>query len=134
MGRKGRYDMTSRGLQRVMVLRCLGLLSWAAWASEADFTVASYNLENYLDVPIGSRPVKPEESRAKVQESLLLMRADVLAMQEVGSAGALLKLREALRRGGFPIPSLRLSPSSGPTRLGAHRVLHDQVGSRTSSS
>jgi endonuclease/exonuclease/phosphatase family metal-dependent hydrolase len=77
-------------------------------AAEAEFTVASYNLENYLDVPIGSRPVKPEESRAKVQESLLTLRADVLAVQEVGSAGALLALREVLKHGGLDYPHWEL--------------------------
>lgn len=85
---------------------CLGFCG-GLWA-EAEFTVASYNLENYLDVPIGSRPVKTEESRAMVQESLLTLRADVLAVQEIGSVGALLKLRDDLKLQGLDYPHWEL--------------------------
>jgi len=89
---------------RILVLGWLWLGCCGVPAIEAEFTVASYNLENYLDAPMGSRPVKPEVSRAKVHESLLSLRADVLALQEVGSLSALLKLRDALHRGGLDYP------------------------------
>jgi endonuclease/exonuclease/phosphatase family metal-dependent hydrolase len=93
-----------------------GLWGWAGlwwWCcgvlgAPAEFTVASYNLENYLDVPIGSRPVKTEESRAVVQVSLLTLRADVLALQEMGSVGALLKLRDDLKLQGLDYPHWEL--------------------------
>jgi endonuclease/exonuclease/phosphatase family metal-dependent hydrolase len=81
---------------------CLGFCG-GLWA-EAEFTVASYNLEGYLDVPVGSRPAKSEVSLAQVHESLLTMRADVVALQEMGSVGALLKLRQALKQGGLDYP------------------------------
>ena len=81
---------------------CLGICG-GLWA-EPEFTVASYNLEGYLEAPVGSRPAKPELSRAKVHESLLTLRADVVALQEVGSVGALLKLRQALEQGGLDYP------------------------------
>jgi endonuclease/exonuclease/phosphatase family metal-dependent hydrolase len=73
--------------------------------SAADiFRVASFNVENYLDAPAGTRPIKSEESRAKVRESVLAMRPDVLAIQEMGSTNALLELRDALKRDGLDLP------------------------------
>jgi endonuclease/exonuclease/phosphatase family metal-dependent hydrolase len=72
--------------------------------AEVEFTVATYNLESYLDEAVGTRPVKSEVSRAKVHASLLAIRADVVALQEVGSPGALNGLREALKLGGLEYP------------------------------
>jgi endonuclease/exonuclease/phosphatase family metal-dependent hydrolase len=71
---------------------------------QESFTVASYNLEGYLIAATESRAAKPEPARRKVHESLLLMRADVVALQEVGSAKALLGLRDALKGGGLEYP------------------------------
>lgn len=65
------------------------------------FTVATYNLENYLDAPVGDRAAKSPESRAKVREAILAMRPDVLAIQEIGRPSALLELRAALRADGL---------------------------------
>ena len=73
----GGRSMTRRNWRRVWVLGWLWMGCCGVFAAEAEFTVASYNLENYLELPIGSRPVKPEDSRAKIQESLLTLRADV---------------------------------------------------------
>ncbi len=100
--------MTRRNWRRIWVLGWLWMGCCGAFAAEAEFTVASYNLENYLDVPIGSRPVKTEESRAMVQVSLLTLRADVLAVQEMGSVGALLKLRDDLKLQGLDYPHWEL--------------------------
>jgi endonuclease/exonuclease/phosphatase family metal-dependent hydrolase len=69
-----------------------------------NFTVASFNLENYTDVPSGNRPVKSGASRAKVRESILAMRADVLGLQEIGRTNALLELRSALKAEGLDYP------------------------------
>jgi len=33
------------------------------------FRVATYNVESYLDQPLGGRPVKSAEARAKVREA-----------------------------------------------------------------
>ena len=68
------------------------------------FRVASYNLENYVDVPTGTRPAKTAEGRAKIRESLRTMKADVVALQEVGSVKALMELRASLKAEGLDYP------------------------------
>jgi endonuclease/exonuclease/phosphatase family metal-dependent hydrolase len=69
------------------------------------FRVATYNVENYLDQPTGSRPhVKSAEARAKIRESIGAMKPDVLALQEMGTAGALLELRASLKADGWDYP------------------------------
>jgi endonuclease/exonuclease/phosphatase family metal-dependent hydrolase len=68
------------------------------------FRVASFNVENYLDAPAGTRPVKSNEAKAKVRESILVLRPDVLALQEMGSTNALLELRDSLQREGLDLP------------------------------
>lgn len=82
------------------------LFGWAAMAAPAaeTFRVATYNVQNYLDTPAGTRPAKPEVARAKVRESIRASRADVIALQEMGSTNALLELREGLRREGCDFP------------------------------
>lgn len=76
---------------------------WSVPAAET-FRVATYNLQNYLDAPAGTRAPKPEAARAKVRESIHALRADVLALQEVGGTNALLELRAALKAGGLDYP------------------------------
>jgi endonuclease/exonuclease/phosphatase family metal-dependent hydrolase len=76
--------------------------------AQESFTLASYNLEGYLDAATGSRPAKAEAARRKVHESMLAVGADVVALQEVGSVSALLSLREALKRGGLDYPHWEL--------------------------
>ncbi len=68
------------------------------------FRVASYNLENYVDVPTGTRPAKTAEGRAKIRESLRTLKADVVALQEVGSVKALMELRASLKAEGLDYP------------------------------
>jgi endonuclease/exonuclease/phosphatase family metal-dependent hydrolase len=80
------------------------LVSWlfAAQATAADtFTVATYNLENYLVAPQESRKAKPVEARARIQETLKTLNADVLALQEVGGKAALAELHDALKKEGL---------------------------------
>ncbi|HZV36162.1 MAG TPA: hypothetical protein VFB72_16415, partial [Verrucomicrobiae bacterium] len=43
------------------------------------FRVATYNIENYLDQPSGSRPAKSAAAKAKVRESILAIHPDVIA-------------------------------------------------------
>lgn len=62
--------------------------------------VATYNLENYLDVPAGTRPPKSAEAKAKIRESILALKPDVIALQEMGSTNALLELRSSLKAAG----------------------------------
>lgn len=68
------------------------------------FRVATYNVEGYLLEATETRPAKTAESRAKVRENILALRADVLALQEVGGTNALLELRDSLKAGGLELP------------------------------
>jgi endonuclease/exonuclease/phosphatase family metal-dependent hydrolase len=66
------------------------------------FTVATFNVENYLHVQTGTRPAKSESSKAAIRQAIHALNADVLALQEMGSPQALLELRESLRAEGLP--------------------------------
>lgn len=63
--------------------------------------VATYNLENYLDAPSGTRPLKSPESRAKIRENIRALKPDVLALQELGSLRALTELQSSLKAEGL---------------------------------
>lgn len=77
--------------------------------------MATYNLQNYLDGPSGTRAAKPAAARAKIRESIHAARADVLALQEVGGTNALLELRAALKAGGWTIRTGSMWPRGTPT-------------------
>ena len=85
----------------------LFLLCTAVAAAET-FRVATYNLQNYLHAPVGTRPAKSEEGKARIRESIRATRADVLALQEVGSTNALLELRDRLKSEGHDYPHWEL--------------------------
>ena len=70
----------------------------------ATFNVATYNLENYLDVSAGSRPAKSDAAKAKIREGIRALRPDVLALQEAGGTNALLELRASLKAEGMDYP------------------------------
>src|SRR4051794_27793520 len=73
--------------------------------STADtFRIATYNVENYLDEPTSTRRVKPSESKAKVCESILALKPDVIALQEMGTTSALLELQASLKSKGLDLP------------------------------
>ena len=72
------------------------------------FSVATFNLENYLDAPAGARPSKSEASKAKVRESILAIKPEVLALQEIGGTNALLELRSSLKSAGLDYPQWEL--------------------------
>lgn len=91
---------------------CLGLLTSVclvvasgspSWAAEV-FRVATYNLDNYLAQPSGTRPAKSAAGKAKIRESLRAMKADVVALQEIGGTNELLELRAALQGEGLDYP------------------------------
>lgn len=90
--------------------RFLGVLGFCVWlvlspaAWSQSFRVAAYNVENYLDQPAPGRRLKPPEAKAKVRESILAMKPDVLAIEEMGSLSALQELRESLLQGGLDLP------------------------------
>lgn len=74
-----------------------------AWGAET-FRIASYNLEGYLLEATQTRPAKSEAARAKIRESILAIKPDVLALQEIGGTNALLELQGALNQAGLDLP------------------------------
>lgn len=80
------------------------LLIFTLLTGAETFRVATYNVENYLDQPAAGRPVKSAEAKAKVRESILALKPDVLAMEEMGSLSALQELRESLKGQGLDFP------------------------------
>lgn len=82
----------------------LVLLLMGAASRGESFRVVTYNLESYLDAPTQTRDVKSAESKAKIRESLLALKPDVLALQEMGSISALLELRDSLKTDGLDLP------------------------------
>ncbi|MSU19893.1 MAG: endonuclease/exonuclease/phosphatase family protein [Pedosphaera sp.] len=91
----------SKGCCVIIALFCLAQIS----ASGADtFSVATYNLENYIDAAAGTRPAKPAVAKAKIRESIRALHPQVLALQEIGGTNALLELRASLKAEGFDYP------------------------------
>ncbi len=79
------------------------LLSFGASAADT-FTVATYNVENYLDVKNDTREIKTPEARAKVVSNIVAMNPDVIGFQEMGSTNAFLGLRSSLKVAGQDYP------------------------------
>jgi endonuclease/exonuclease/phosphatase family metal-dependent hydrolase len=95
--------------ERMSLLLRIVLLSAALTAHAAQtFRVATYNVQNYIDAPGGTRPLKSEVAKIKIRESIRALNADVLALQEMGETNALLELRESLRREGCDYPNWEL--------------------------
>jgi endonuclease/exonuclease/phosphatase family metal-dependent hydrolase len=79
-------------------------LCFITFAAET-FRVATYNVENYLDLPTESRhSVKSAEAKAKIRESIKAINPDVIAFEEMGSTNALLELRVSLKADGLDFP------------------------------
>lgn len=76
----------------------------AALAQAESFSIATYNVENYLVTPSGTRVVKTDAAKAKVHESILALKPDVLALQEIGNTNSLLELQTALKAKGLDLP------------------------------
>jgi len=86
-------------------LLCLLTPMWASTGPAQTFRVAAYNVEIYLDQPTESRPyVKSAAAKAKVRESIVAMKPDVLALEEMGTTNALLELSTSLKAGGLDFP------------------------------
>lgn len=85
---------------RLLVLLLVACWSGAFPAAGAApiLRVATYNLENYLDQPAGTRRAKSDAAKAKVRESIRALNADVLAVQEMGRRSALQELQTSLRQ------------------------------------
>lgn len=77
----------------------------AVWTVNAEtFRVATYNVLNYLDAPADRRHPKSDEAKAQVRESILAIKPDVLALEEMGTTNALLELRSSLKSAGLDLP------------------------------
>jgi len=83
----------------------LTLLTLLAPLRAETFRVAAYNVENYLDQPTESRRhPKSTEAKAKIRESILAIKPDVIAFEEMGGTNALLELRDSLKAAGLDLP------------------------------
>lgn len=94
--------------KRFLAFAFLPLVGWLHLATDSlraeTFRVATYNLENYLDQPTQTRHAKSAEAKAKVRESILALKPDVIALQEMGSVSALRELQASLKAGGLDLP------------------------------
>jgi endonuclease/exonuclease/phosphatase family metal-dependent hydrolase len=80
------------------------LISLSASAAQT-FTIATYNVDTYLDQPTQSRPhVKTAEAKAQVRKVIHALNPDILALEEMGSTNALLELRASLKAEGLDYP------------------------------
>jgi endonuclease/exonuclease/phosphatase family metal-dependent hydrolase len=66
--------------------------------------VATYNVQNYIDAPTPTRHAKSALSKQKVQESILALKPDVIALEEIGSSNCLIELESGLKAGGLDLP------------------------------
>src|SRR2546421_11195787 len=82
----------------------IGFLACTQLSGAERFRVATYNVESYLSEATSSRHAKSAEAKAKVRESILAIKPDVLALEEMGSVTALEELRAALKAGGLDFP------------------------------
>ena len=69
------------------------------------FRVAAYNLENYLDQPGATRPLKSDAAKAKIRESIRALKPDVISFEEMGGLSALQELRGSLKAEGLDFPN-----------------------------
>ena len=81
------------------------ILNWVNKSGAAEtIHIATFNVENYLDLAAGTRSPKSPESKAKVRDTILSIKPDVIAFQEMGSSNALLELRDSLKAAGLEFP------------------------------
>ena len=93
------------GMNRTLFSSLAVLFLLAATVRAETFRIATYNVENYLDQPTETRKnVKSSEAKAKIRESILAMKPDVIAFEEMGSLSALQELRASLKKDGLDYP------------------------------
>ena len=73
-------------------------------ANPPRFKVATYNVENYLITPSGTRSIKPESHRVKVVESIVVIQPDILVLEEIGRTNSLFELKDRLKKAGLDLP------------------------------
>jgi endonuclease/exonuclease/phosphatase family metal-dependent hydrolase len=96
--------MLSASLLRRICLLFLLCVSPAAWAETNIFRLATFNVENYLDAPSGTRHAKSPAAQAKVRDCILAIKPDVIALEEIGSTNTLLDLQSNLKSSGLDLP------------------------------
>ena len=79
------------------------ILAGALGQAQQTFRVATYNVENFILEPIQNRPLKKPFAQAKIVESILAAKPDVIALQEMGKKTALIKLQAALKAKGLDL-------------------------------
>lgn len=84
-------------------------LCWGAGAAE--FSVATYNVRNYLVRPAPGRKAKSETARQRVVDVLARLQADVVALQEIGGRDALNDLRHRVLDRGVNYPFYSVMPA-----------------------
>jgi endonuclease/exonuclease/phosphatase family metal-dependent hydrolase len=97
--------MFSACLLRRLCLLVLFCLPPAARAETNIFRLATFNVENYLDAPSGTRHAKSPAAQAKVRDCILALKPDVIALEEMGATNALLDLQANLKSSGLDLPS-----------------------------
>jgi endonuclease/exonuclease/phosphatase family metal-dependent hydrolase len=74
----------------------------------APLRLATYNVENYLLMPMETRSAKEPASRAKIAEVVASLQADLLALQEVSGLAALEDIQKRVRARGIDYPHREL--------------------------
>ena len=92
--------------QKFFIAAAAVVLAWPLGQAQAQqtFRVATYNVENFILEPIQNRPLKKPFAQAKIVESILAARPDVIALQEMGKKTALARLQAALKAKGLNLP------------------------------
>lgn len=97
--------MTSNYRFRQVGLLFAFVFAFVVFVRAETFRVACYNVETYIDKPTETRrQVKSEAAKAKIRESILAMKPDVISFEEMGSLSALLELRDSLKAEGLDFP------------------------------
>jgi len=82
--------------------------------SAGEFVVVSYNLENFVGPNSQNRPVKSVAAKAKIVESILAARPDVLAVQEIGRRARVKELQDMLNAKGLSLPYAEFADGPDP--------------------
>jgi endonuclease/exonuclease/phosphatase family metal-dependent hydrolase len=80
------------------------LVVWSVSLVAGTLRVATYNLELYVDKPFSNVQPKGEEAKGYIRQSIAALKADVIALQEMGGTNALLELRASLKKEGVDYP------------------------------